>query len=456
MSSASSASSAVAPAAGGGLGAEFAHGVAAGASAAGGFVPPEPPVPHPPAAPLAFGPESTGLHEAAAPLSAPSPTDIPHTPTQTAAAPAVGSPAPMMGSMGSGSSPEPPLNSYGSVLSTPATPSASVAPAMGSPTGAAGAPPMYPPGGTAGAAAGLGTVVPQDVRDAPRVPMDVAISDLELARRAVQELIHASRLYGGLDWAVGVARGESGAPELVVASNEGAGYIPAGVFLPRNFRLAFGRDMDFDARWFGWVNPAESVVRAIRAQGYSLSAVATSFFAPSDEVRDSVRESAVGVRPVLEPSDRSPQLVPGRLHRLQTIAPALYQALERANTYDVHRYCRDVTYAAIYGGHDTPSPAVESVVRAVLSEQAAPQGEWQRVRDEYDTACMLAGSQRPGYDGANDPSLTEMYRADFIAARRLETLLCWSEYSLSAADLVYSAIQAGASIAFDAAAVRSR
>jgi hypothetical protein len=275
------------------------------------------------------------------------------------------------------------------------------------------------------------------------VPVDVAVSDLELARRAVEELIHASRRYGGLDWAVGVARGESGVPQLVAASNEGAGYIPVGVFLPRNLWLAFGRNEDFDARWFGWANPAETVLRAIRAQADSASAVATSFFSSSEELRDSVRELAIGVRPVNEPSDPSPQLGPGRVHRLQTVAPRLYQALEQASQYEVARYCRQVTQEAIYGALTPPTPAVDAVARAVLAEESAPPAEWQRVRDEYEQACLLAGSQRPGFVGTDDPTLTQMYRSDFTAARRLETLLCWAEYSLSPADLVYAAIQVG-------------
>ena len=58
-----------------------------------------------------------------------------------------------------------------------------------------------------------------------------------------------------------VAGSASGIPEMWVTSNEGAGYIPAGVHVPRAMPLAAGLDSDFDARWFGWSNPAETQVQ---------------------------------------------------------------------------------------------------------------------------------------------------------------------------------------------------
>ena len=36
-------------------------------------------------------------------------------------------------------------------------------------------------------------------------------------------------------------------------------------------------DEDFDARWFGWVNPADKAVRAARACGDDVGAVATTW-----------------------------------------------------------------------------------------------------------------------------------------------------------------------------------
>jgi hypothetical protein len=78
------------------------------------------------------------------------------------------------------------------------------------------------------------------------------MNDLESARAVVADLAAASRgVYPGLQWAVVVARGASGMPEMWVTTNEGAGYIPQGVFLSRAMPLAASLDPAFDARWFG-------------------------------------------------------------------------------------------------------------------------------------------------------------------------------------------------------------
>ena len=105
------------------------------------------------------------------------------------------------------------------------------------------------------------------------------MTDLELARVAVADLAAASSVvYPGLEWAVVVSRGSSsGLPDLWVTSNEGAGYIPAGVHIRRSMPLAARFDEDFDARWFGWFNPAETALRAVRARGGAVSAIATTW-----------------------------------------------------------------------------------------------------------------------------------------------------------------------------------
>ena len=61
--------------------------------------------------------------------------------------------------------------------------------------------------------------------------------------------------YPIIEWAVGMFRGEAGgATECAVMSNEGFGYTPWGVFLPRATRLLATdplADSEFRAKWFG-------------------------------------------------------------------------------------------------------------------------------------------------------------------------------------------------------------
>jgi hypothetical protein len=271
------------------------------------------------------------------------------------------------------------------------------------------------------------------------------MTDLETARTVVADLAAASSaVYPGLEWAVAVARGTSGLPELWVTSNEGAGYIPSGVYLPRSMPLAAHFDPDFDARWFGWFNPAETVLRAVRARGDAVSAIATTWVKDSDEVRSATPDVAIGVPPSGGPSDAdSATLTRSRSHRLETIAPGLFQTLERVEPAQAEEYARHVTQLVAFSGPETSGMA-QSVARTLIAARWPAPPEWAALRSEYETDRLMAGSQRPGLMGIEEPHQLLAYQYDFAHCRRLETLLCWEHDNL--ADVVYAAIMAGMTV----------
>ena len=276
-----------------------------------------------------------------------------------------------------------------------------------------------------------------------RVDRDVSITDLEAARAAVADLAAASSvIYPGLEWAVVVARGASGLPEMWVTTNEGAGYIPQGVHLPRSMPLAAGFDADFDSRWFGWFNPAETALRAVRARGDVVSAIATTWPHDSDEVREASADVAVGVAPAGGPADAAASdLTRARSHRLETVNATLYQDLSRADQAAVDAYTRQVTQQVAFNSGPELSPAAQSVARALISARWPSAAEWDALRSEYESARLMAGSQRPGLMGIEEPSQLVTYQGDFVHCRRLETLLCWENGT--PADIVYAAHTAG-------------
>ena len=238
------------------VGGEFGRSFAAGAANAAGGVPvtPAQPVPQTPSTPLGVPPAGATTSVSAAPASAsmgPGPL----------AAPALGSsmgvPASATGVPGGGTAA--PMTPYGSVL-PPAPPAGAAAAGGPSPASLASPPPSATGGGAPSSAPP--SFIPA-VRDsaAARVDRGLSMNDLESARAVVADLAAASSaVYPGLQWAVVVARGASGMPEMWVTTNEGAGYIPHGVFVSRAMPLAAGLDPAFDARWFGWSNPAETVL----------------------------------------------------------------------------------------------------------------------------------------------------------------------------------------------------
>lgn len=405
------------------LGMDFGRGLAAGASAAGGL----PPVTQAPmtslAAPIETAPTS------AAPAAAPVPTAPPAAGSAPAPAPAPGMPA---GGM----------TSYGSVLPPQAT---SAAPPVGSPP-ATPSIPAEAGGAAAGAGAGTGLMPVAGRRESAAARRDMAESDLEQAKALVAELAGAASVTDpGLDWAVAVGRNASGMPTYWVATNDGAVYIPPGVFLRKTMPIAGGHDGDFDARWFGWVNPADKAVRAARELGDTVSAVATSWAMPSEYLAEHPSpEVATGVKPNLGPDNMSAELSPSRAHRLQTVDAALYTDLVAADESTVRHYCRTLVRQLAFGipGEDL-SPLAQSVANALVAERWPTAQEWALLGEEHEDALVQMACQRPGLNGMESPDQTVSYTREFVRCRQLEALLCWERHGGDLLNVVYAAWVAG-------------
>jgi hypothetical protein len=402
------------------FGADFGRGLAAGASAVGAVPAAAPP--SAPLAPLMASPvESTVTAAAPAAASVAAP--------MSSAAPAAGVPGMAAGS----------LAPYGSVL--PPAMSSAVPAGVGAPAGLSA--PAEGGVSSAGAANAAGLMPVGGRRGAAAVHRDSAETDLELARIAVADLAGAACVTDpGLDWAVAVGRNQStGAVSLWVATNDGATYIPPGVFVRKTMPIAAVFNEEFDARWFGWVNPAEKAVRAARALGDEVSAVATTWAWPSEYLTDrpAVREIATGVPPSGLDSPAS-ELLASRSHRLHTVDAALYASVKAADESVLRDYCRELVRRLVFGGDgDELSPVAQSVARALVARQWPRVEEWAALGAEYDTAVILAGAQRPGLDGLENPDQMVSYARHFVNCRRLEALLCWERYGGDLANAVYAA-----------------
>lgn len=405
------------------LGMDFGRGLAAGASAAGTV----PPVTQAPmtslAAPIETAP--TSAVPGAAPVAA----------TPPAAAPAA-SPAPGMPAGG--------LTPYGSMLppqGTSAAPSVGSAPATPSVPTEAGS-------GSSGSGPGTGLMPVAGRRDAAgAVRRDLAESDLELAKMAVAELAGAASVTDpGLDWAVAVGRNTSGMPTLWVATNDGATYIPPGVFLRKTMPIAGGHAAEFDTRWFGWVNPADKAARVARACGDNVSAVATTWAWPSEflEEHPVVTEVAAGVKPVDLKDNPAAELLASRAHRLQTVDAALYADLVAADESIVRDYCRELIRQLVFGvpGEEL-SPVAQSVAHALVAERWPKPQEWALLGEEHEDALVMMVAQRPGLNGVENPDQVVSYTREFVKCRRLEALLCWERYGADLLNVVYAAWAAG-------------
>jgi hypothetical protein len=461
---------------------DFSRGLNAGLGAAGG--PPSAPLLPPPVAsppPSALGAASGGLPAVAgvAPVSAASGAPAP---PSLASAPA---PATSGGAMVPPSTPPAMLPPFGS--DEPPRQVASVSPASGPPpppppaaaSPPAGVPPVtpLPPGvvasgvgaTAAGAAGGLRSTRPDPL--------------LESATQLVYQLMHASRVYGCLDWCVGVFKTSSGT-QTVVVSNEGLGYIPAGVFIPRSTRTLFSDPTlsnEFQARWFSWVNPAETMLAYaslcagsdpnVELHALSVSTDHGGSALPARDAGVPNYEDCSLILSPIKPEAPAPSLDESRMHRLETLDRAeyvrltgaggqtrpdrrqawatthtavrsvlarasallglsvppiiryLFQTLDDGEEFTAHTLHRDVGNLQAHRAGNTP----------VISE-----AQWNELDVARLNAVLDSASQRPGRM-AESEGISPYARAYHNLARAAEMLAMWHDAEPQYAEIAYLA-----------------
>jgi hypothetical protein len=287
---------------------------------------------------------------------------------------------------------------------------------------------------------------------------------LDDASNLAYELLHASRIYPGLHWCVGIFKTATGT-ETVITSNDGASYIPPGVYVLRSARVLFADpelDTTFQTKWFGWVNPAATMVayateHAALDPNIELYAVAATTDPGGSSVLPARRagvphyQDCDSTRSPFESAAPAPELDDSRLHRLAVIAPALYEQLTDVNTSATqHRATAwDATANAVataLAGAEPLRVEVAPVIREILGalSSATP------IADEQWTAldeARLYGKSlfmRPGYievEPSTDPNSTVLYRAHHNLDRAVEALSLWRGDTPDFAEIVYATEQ---------------
>lgn len=437
---------------------DFTRGFNAGAASGGAPLLPPPAAPQPSPGPAAGSGAPAGAF-----TSGPAQVSTASGAPTAAPMPATGASAPV-GGTGGGGMPGAPMGAlppFNSDVPRPA-PTASVTPASG-PAVAPSAP--APSGGTApsvtalppgvmgsgvGAAAGAGAGLSSPVED----------PQLAAAAALVYELAHASRLYGTVDWCVGVFKTPAGA-ETVVVGNEGAGFIPRGVFVPRSARMLFcdsGLGVDFRRRWFAWANPAQTMLAYTNLltdhnPNIELYALATS----TDHGGSALPAQAAGV-PHYEdcslarspiPADANPAaLDEGHAHRLETLDRGMYARLTGvAGSAPDRSEAWTATVAGVRTALERAASIKEVVVppeiRAVLEVlsrgEAVATEQWQALEFAGLSSVLQSASQRPGH-GPESGEASPFARAYHNLARAAELLLMWTRSSdLPFTEIAYTA-----------------
>ena len=280
---------------------------------------------------------------------------------------------------------------------------------------------------------------------------------LDKAVRQAYELLHASRLYPGINWCVGIFKTAHGT-ETVITSNDGAGYIPPGVFIPRTINHLFADpllDNDFQAKWFGWVNPSATMVayaahRAAFDPNCELYALAATTDPGGSSVLPARRagvphyQDCDSTQSPIPLDDPVPELDATRLHRLAVIDPRCYAQL-RAESQE--RQAWDATAEAVgiaMAGAEPLFVEVAPVIREIFGALAAgttiSESQWTELaRAQRDRKSLW---MRPGYidmEPSTASGVTVLYRAHHNIDRAVEALSLWRTNAY--ADIVYAARQ---------------
>jgi hypothetical protein len=280
---------------------------------------------------------------------------------------------------------------------------------------------------------------------------------LDGASRLVYELMHASRLYAAIDWCVGVFKTPSG-PQTIVVSSEGAGYIPPGVFLPRSARLLFsdpGLPDAFRARWFAWVNPAQTML-AYGATCTELDpnielyavAVSTDHGGSVLPARDAgvphYEDCSLLVSPISADA-AAPNLDANRMHRLEALDRAEYARLtrtpDRSESWTTTETAVRVALsrASALLGFSVP-PTIRQIAGVLGNGETVTDDQWNDLELVRVNAILDSASQRPGRmlesDGASPYA-----RAYHNLARLAELLALWRGNDPQYAEIAYTAAQ---------------
>ncbi len=331
--------------------------------------------------------------------------------------------------------------------------------------------------GGAGAAGGAATAsmttgVDPGARRRASQPGHEVIPDerLSTAIALAYELMHGSRLYqGGIEWCVGIFLTPGGAPETVVTSNEGASYVPAGVFLPRSASLLFAdplADDSFRETWFGHANPVATMVAYAelrRREDGTLPLHAVAAGATFTDYTNLGPAEEAGVQHVhlchheASPFKGSPLadqvLDTAHMHRLELVDRPLLRWLgeRKGSMGELVERCGRLTTAAYEAvsmrlgdsGLIVPDIGAGIYNRLEYSGGDITDVQWTELVRAIDAAQSDSAAQRPNSE--SPPMAAAMYLPRHDLARLLELLYWWKpqgeERSILFMEIAYSARQ---------------
>ncbi|WP_247600213.1 hypothetical protein [Mycobacterium intracellulare] len=275
-------------------------------------------------------------------------------------------------------------------------------------------------------------------------------AELAAAKALARKLRRDSDIvnYACIEWAVGVFRREAGgATECVVVSNEGFGYIPWGVFLPRTARLLVADklvDNQFRERWFGSSDPAEVLAEYAQLRGRGgTHLVAMAVTADSPFGRAPGVEYAVCQREFDDAPYTRPILDDMHMHRLEAIDPQLYAWLFQLPRMVVKRTMEELgdQMVATVRNCGQMTPELREMWDVLGTGDDISDTVWKQYRVAASVYFVNLSAARPHPESSTGERQT--YQAQWVTARTMEFVQGFEDQSLpEVADMVYAAASA--------------
>ncbi|WP_368573468.1 hypothetical protein [Mycolicibacterium porcinum] len=272
----------------------------------------------------------------------------------------------------------------------------------------------------------------------------------QMAVEAVKMLAPAIAPVPGLVLAAAVVA-SGGSPETVIMTNDGAGWLPEGFFLPPTM-LHAAVDLDdeeFDAKWFGWADPARTLIDYVvmrdKRSHREVRLLGLASMGPLSEQTKTIFPEAV---PSVTAERDAQALTADRgrnAHRLKVQDKEYYEDVRRAGESGRRQLANQALEAVM---NTSGAEAIRPQWELLLRDGWLPDAEWDALKARYDHERMMVGALRPGFTVESAPGQAAglMYVNRFWALRAMETLLLWGREECPVEDVVYTASAAGATI----------
>ncbi|WP_328391711.1 type VII secretion target [Nocardia sp. NBC_00416] len=241
---------------------------------------------------------------------------------------------------------------------------------------------------------------------------DAVNDDLVIAKTLLGAVLAATDSAVGMTWAVAVLRGPAGAG-IFITSNEGRGWMPAGLFLPRQVSTPWlwdellGADGAAAAPWEGVADPARVLVEFGKAWGAKANAVLSALASsgPIDpglqgRLREVAMQGLIGPSDdldlrVLTPDTTDRLGLTGSASALESVS-AVPDAQVRARCVELALDAHAQVGRSVPGHFDTVGARGirDRILARIEAGEDVPRSWWDELRDADDLLAAAMISQR--------------------------------------------------------------